>query len=380
MTARDDIMRILAILALAAVSVCGQPPSPAAKKVELARKAIAVNPKSVQGYTDLALALARRARETSDTNFYTQAEEALSQALAIEPANFAALKVQVWLLLGRHEFAKALETAAILNKRAPDDVLVYGFLCDANVELGNYADAEKAAQWMLNLRPGNVPALTRTAYLRELFGDLDGAVEAMNMAYQGTSPTETEDRAWILTQVGHLRLMQGRAADAERVLQQALAMFPGYHYALGNLAAVRMVQERYGEAVTLLEQRYRSAPHAENLFALAEALHKAGREDEAQAAFHKFEKSSRAEMNNAENSNQELIAYYANYAARPEEALRIAKMELARRRDVHTLAAYAWALHAAGDDAEARRQMQRALKVGIQDPELLRQAAVIGPG
>jgi tetratricopeptide (TPR) repeat protein len=372
-------MRILTILVLAALCVCGQPPSPAARKVELARKAIAANPKSVQGYTDLALALARRARETSDTNFYTQAEAALGQALAIEPSNFAALKVQVWLLLGRHEFAQALEKATILNQRAPDDVLVYGFLCDANVELGNYADAEKAAQWMLDLRPGNVPALTRVAYLRELFGDLEGAVEAMNLAYQGTSPTETEDRAWILAQVGHLRLIEGRAADAGRVLNQALALFPGYHYALGYLANVRMAQQRFAEAVTLLEQRYRSAPHPENLFALAEALHQAGREDEARAAFHQFEKSSRAEMNDADNANHELIAYYANYAGKPEEALRIAKRELARRRDVYTLAAYAWALHVAGDDVEARRRMQQALKIGIKDPKLLNWAAAIGP-
>ena len=57
-------------------------------------------------------------------------------------------------------------------------MLVYGFLVDAYAELGDYAEAEKAAQWMLDLRPGNVPGLTRAAYLRELFGDLDGRARA----------------------------------------------------------------------------------------------------------------------------------------------------------------------------------------------------------
>ncbi len=371
-------MKFIGILMLAAVAYCGEPPSPAARKVEAARQGIEKHPKSAQAYTDLALALARRARETSDTDFYTQAEESLGRALEIEPANFAALKVQVWLLLGRHEFAKALEKATELNKRVPDDVLVYGYLCDANAELGNYADAEKAAQWMLNLRPGNIPALTRTAYLRELFGDLDGAIEAMNMALQGTSPTETEDRAWILTQIGHLRLMQGRTADAEHVLMQALAIFPDYHYALGNLGKVRVAQKRYPEAVALFEKRYQKAPHAENLFALGEALEMTGRAEDARPVFSEFEEKARAEMNRADNSNHELIAYYANYAHRPEEALRIARMELARRHDAHTLAAYAWALYASGEDAEAKKQMRSALKVGVQDPDMLRQAAVIG--
>ena len=31
--------------------------------------------------------------------------------------------------------------------------MVYGLLTDAHVELGNYAEAEKACQWMLDLRP-----------------------------------------------------------------------------------------------------------------------------------------------------------------------------------------------------------------------------------
>ena len=43
-------------------------------------------------------------------------------------------------------FAAALEKAKGLSNKMPDDVMLYGFLTDANVELGNYNDAEKAAQ------------------------------------------------------------------------------------------------------------------------------------------------------------------------------------------------------------------------------------------
>jgi hypothetical protein len=75
--------------------------------------------------------------------------------------------------------------------------MIYGFLTDANVELGNYKEAEEAAQRMLDLRPGNLPGVTRAAYLRELFGDVDGALELMNMALQSTPTTEAEDAAWI---------------------------------------------------------------------------------------------------------------------------------------------------------------------------------------
>ena len=74
----------------------------------------------------------------------------------------------------------------------------------------------------------------------------------MNMALQSTAPSEVEDAAWILAQMAHLELAAGNTAAAEKYLDNALKLFPGYHYALGNLAKVRIQQQRYDEAVQLL--------------------------------------------------------------------------------------------------------------------------------
>jgi tetratricopeptide (TPR) repeat protein len=351
--------------------------SPAEQGMAKAEKLIEKNGKDFEAYNALAMALSRRARETSDVKFYAQAEEALEKSFAISPDNFDGKRIQVWLLLGKHEFGAALDAAKKLNQRMPDDIMVYGFLTDANAELGNYADAEKAAQWMLDLKPGNIPGLTRAAYLRELFGDTDGALELMNMAYQSTPPNESEDAAWILTQMAHLKLMEGKINDAEKLCQQALAIFPGYHYALGNLAKVRIQQKRYGEAVELLRQRYQAAAHAENLYDLAEALQLAGQTDEAKKDFAEFERKSIAESVRADNSSRELIFYYADHAQQPAKALQVAEGEIARRQDVYTLDAYAWALHVNGKDQEARKQIDRALAVGIRDGKLFHHAADI---
>ncbi len=351
--------------------------TPAEQSIASAKKEIAKKPTSYFGYNQLAIALSRRARETSDVTFYAQAEDALKKSLELSPNNLEADKIRIWLLLGRHEFPAALEAATTLNKKVPDDVLVYGFLVDANAELGNYKAAEDAAQWMLNIRPGNLPGLARAAYLRELFGDVDGAYELMDMAYQATVPTETEDRAWILSQMGHLRLIVGRTDEADAILRQALTLFPGCHYALGNLAKVRIAQKKYDDAVTLLEQRYQAAPHAENLFDLAEALDLAGRADDAQKAFTEFEAKSLAESSRKDNSSRELVFYYADHAHQPAKALEIARQEFSWRHDVYTLDAYAWALHVCGQDNEAQKQIDRALAVGIQDAKLFAHAGAI---
>ena len=354
-----------------------QKTSPAEQSMAQAQRLIEKNPKNYEAYNALALALSRRARETSDVKFYAKAEETLKKSFEISPDNFDGKRTEVWLLLGKHEFAAARDEALKLNKRMPDDVMVYGFLTDANAELGNYAEAEKAAQLMLDLRPGNSPGVTRAAYLRELFGDVDGALELMNMALASTGPSEVEDAAWILTQMAHLQLSVGKVDEAEKNLQQALARFPGYHYALGNLAKVRITQKRYDEAVQFLQERYQAAPHAENLFDLAEALQLAGRAQEAKSAFAEFEQKSLFETNRADNSNRELVFYYADDAREPFKALEVAKQELAKRHDVYTLDAYAWALHVNGQDQEARKQIETALTVGVHDAKLMRHAGEI---
>ena len=351
--------------------------SPAEQSMAQAERLIEKNPKNYEAYNALALAWSRRARETSDVTFYAEAEEALKESFDVVPDNFDGKRIEVWLLLGKHEFAAAREKALKLNKRMPDDVMVYGFLTDANVELGNYDEAERSAQLMLDLRPGNSAGVTRAAYLRELFGDVDGALELMDMALYSTSPSEVEDAAWILTQMAHLQLSVGKLADAEKSLQQALTLFPGYHYALGNLAKVRIAQKRYDDAVGCLEQRYRAAPHAENLYDLAEALQLAARKQEAKNAFAEFEQKSLLETERADNSNRELVFYYADEAHEPMKALEVARREFFRRYDAYTLDSYAWALHVNGQDQQARKQIEAALVVGIRDAKLLRHAGEI---
>jgi tetratricopeptide (TPR) repeat protein len=351
--------------------------SPAAQSIAEASKAINDKPAQYAAYNLLAMALVRRAQETSDVSFYTQAESAVKKSLGLAPNNFDAEKIRVSILLGEHEYPVALEAAKLLNKRVPDDVTVYGLLTDANVELGNYKDAEIAAQWMLNLRHGNRPALIRAAHLRELFGEMEGAYELMDLAFQSTPPAETEERASILTQMGHFRLASGNIGAAEQLFQRALISFPGYPSALGDIAQIRIMQKRYEEAVVLLQQRYQGVPRAENLYDLAEALQLAGHDSEAKQAFTDFETKSLLELSKNDNSNRKLIFYYADRAQQPTKALTVAQKEFAWRHDVYTLDAYAWALHVNGQNAEARKQIETALAVGVRDAKLFRHAGEI---
>jgi tetratricopeptide (TPR) repeat protein len=274
------------------------------------------------------------------------------------------------VLLGQRQDAAALDLARKLNQRIPDDVQVRGLIADACRELGDYPQAEEQTQWMLKLRRGNIPGMIRGAFLRIAFGDAEGALDWLTSAFKLTNPTETEERAWLLTHLARVRFQTGKLELADQLLGQALEIFPDYYFTLDALAETRSALGKDAEAADLLRRAQKAAPHPRRLFALAVALKQDG-------AFAEFERQARAIADQPDNANRELIFYYADYAHKPTEALRVARAEIARRQDIATLDAYAWALYSNGQYAEARVELDKALKVGIRDAMLFGHAAAI---
>src|SRR5918911_1538235 len=71
--------------------------SPAERSIAQANRLIEKDPKNFEAYNALALALSRRARETSDVKYYIEGEEALQKSFAIAPDNFDGARTHVWL-------------------------------------------------------------------------------------------------------------------------------------------------------------------------------------------------------------------------------------------------------------------------------------------
>ena len=372
----------LAVLSLlVAPIVCAQVPpntaTPAQQKIAWAEAAIKAHPDHSQPYNDLAVAYVQRVRETADPSYYDQAETLLQKSFQITPDNLEGQKARLMILLGRGEFGRAFSLAKALNKKTPDDVLLYGFIADAAIGLGEYAEAEVAAQWMLDIRPGNVPGLLRGAALRRLYGDAPGAKDFFSQAYQQMAPTQTEDLAWTLTEMADLQFSTGDIEGAENLLHSALQRFPGYYAALEDLARVQTVRQHYSEAVDLLRQRNLKLPTAASRYALAQALERAGQTTEAGLAYTDFATTARPLIDGSGNANEELISYYLGRERNPAEALRIARLEITKRHDVNTLDAYAWALYGNAQYEEAHKQIAVALSVGVRESRMFYHAGAI---
>jgi tetratricopeptide (TPR) repeat protein len=375
-------LQITTLVLFAGSALLGQTPSIVSKtaaeiRIDQAKTAIQQNPKKGDSYAALANALLRRELETSDPKYRSEAEAAIEKALGIEPDHFEALKARTMILLRDHEYSKAQELARKLNKRTPDDVPTYGLVAEASVALGDYKEAEEAVQWMLDMRPGNLPAYLEGATLREMFGEIEGARDFLSQAYQRIRPEEAQERAAILLRLSHLALLNNNPVSADRLVEQARKLFPVYPAATLQLARVRMAQKNYAEAADLFRQVNTIAPRTEYLFYLADALEKGGNVQEASGIFAEFEKKAIAESEQADNANRELIRYYLDGSKNVPDGLRLAKREASIRHDSQTLDLYAWGLYASGRKAEAKTQSDRAMAVGLRDPDVLAHAKMI---
>jgi len=351
--------------------------SPAEAQIGAARARIASGRPDVKAYQALAIGLTRRARETGDVSYYVEASDALSNAASREPGNPITQRISAWVALGRHEFAKACAMTRRYARRHPDDAWNFSVMGDALMELGRLRRAEKAYQAMVDLRPGP-SSYSRVAYLREARGDLEGAAELLKMSLQSTPLPETEDRAWLLAQLGHLREEQGDLAGAEEMNRDALALFPGYHYALAALAGIALETHRPAEAALLARQAIDAAPHAERYLLLADSLRALGREEEARRAEERFEEMALANQSLPDNENHDLVLFYLERRPDPPRALDIARHEAAIRRDVPTMDRLAWALHRNGRTGEARRLLKRIAGTGTRDRMVLSHLRMIG--
>lgn len=351
--------------------------SPAMKRVAAAENQIKEISRSVQAYNELAAALIARSRETSDPLYYARADNVLAQGFRLEPNNFQLRRTRVALLLEEEKYDQAKQQALLLNREVPDDPAVYGYLAESEIALGDYKEAEKSAQWMLNMLPNNVPGLLIGADLRVLYGDPDGAVEFLNQAEAEIPPTEVEELAWIENKVAAVEIETGKTAPAERTLARAQRLFPGYRETLLNLARVRLAQHRGSEAAELLMQVAQIHNDSCVAYDLSIARNAGGAMTASQAGPAMDEKPTASLAGDYDRSEHCVVLMKAVEAGTAGEALQLAERLMAVRHDVWTLDAYAWALYANGQYAKAEATVQRAIDVGIQNAQIFDHAGHI---
>ena len=324
-----------------------------------------VQPTWEDGYLLLGRAWVRKARESADPGFYLHAGACAELLLARTPSHTGALNLKGLVLMNQHEFQKARELAESILQRDERDVMAWGTLSDAALELGDFDAAVSAVDHMLAIKPG-LPAYSRSSYLRFLRGDDEGAVEAIRLAIgAGLDPSDSEPLAWTLVQAARLFWHRGDYAGADAGLEQALAVAPDYAPALTERGRVALALGEPKRAAELLRRAERKTPAVETLWLLGDALHEAGDALGAAGAY------ARAEREGLRGDRRTLSLMDSTRNLNGKRALELARREHAHRRDVYTEDALAWALYRNGDIAAARASIARATRLGTPDASLL---------
>lgn len=359
-----------------AAAMSSAPKTQADRALQGAKAMITRNAEDLSGYTRLAEAYMRKARESGDSSFYVKAETAIQHVLNQKPNHYAAKRVLAWIALGKHDFSQALALTTQLQQERPDDYWIYGLQGDAYTELGEYSNAINAFQQMMDRRPG-LPAYTRAAYMRTLHGDMEGATELMRMAIRGGARRDPEPLAWTLVQYGNLHFHQGQLDEAESAYQQALEVFPNYYMAHAGMGQIRAGQQQYSKAISHYEQAISTVPAPDMIGHLGDLYALAGQEEQAERQYQLVEFVDQVNDLNAITYSRQLALFYADHQRHLDKALQLAEAERNRRNDIYTNDALAWVYYHMGRTSEAWDTMEHALRLNTQDASLLYHAGMI---
>ena len=330
---------------------------------------LAANPDNAAAAVSLSNALIRLQRVNNDGRAVITAEEHLRAFLARAPHHYDVQRMLAAVLLSQHRFGDAIAAANKLIAIDPRDAWNYGVAGDGYMELGDYLRAFEAFDRMGQLQPGPA-AYARIAYALEVKGDLEGALEQMRRAADGTSPNDAESQAWHYAQIGDLLLQLRRLPQARLEYERAEATFPGHPMAIVGQARVKAMDGDLKAARLMLQTQLAKTATPDLASAIAELSAALGDPVAADQYHQMAEQIERAGWGSGVKQPQVLARILSERPGRAAEAVTLAEEAARTRADIQTMDTLAWAYYMNGQLAQAARASAQALRTGTRDARI----------
>ncbi|CAN5813381.1 hypothetical protein BH11BAC7_BH11BAC7_24340 [soil metagenome] len=354
----------------------------AKKEMDNCLEVLKTKPEDSKTMLKLIQAYINESRVTGNHGYYDKAALQLTDIiLKKDPENFEALCCKGTVLLSQHHFSDALEVTNNASKINPDNAFIYGLRCDANVELGNYDEAVKMADKMISLRP-DIRSYSRVSYLREIYGDIPGAISAMKLAVSSGYPG-MESTEWSRMILGHLYESIGSLDSAERTYNLALAERPDYPFAYAGLGRISKAKANYPEAIIYYEKadklitEYSFADELTDLYLLTNQKEKSEASAERVIEMLGPGTTDESVQGHGHYADKELAYAYLK-TGDLDKAMEHAQTEYERRpKNIDVCEAMAWVHYKRGEYIEANKMINVALKTGSKNPVLRCRAGLI---
>lgn len=340
-------------------------------------------PNDAKNLLRLAAEYMQEGRATGDFTYYNKsALDLIQTALKIEPKNFDALCYKAMVYLSQHRFAEgkalAMEGAAI----NPYNSFIYGLLVDANVELGDYKEAVTMCDKMVGMRP-DIRSYSRISYLRELHGDMPGALEAIQLGIKAGFPG-MESTEWARMVYAHLLEDSGKLDEADAQYNIALSERKGYPFAYAGLGRIAAYRKDYPKAIEYYERARKTMADASFFEELID-LYKLNNEPEKAATCEKAllnglladNIDAEKDKDSGHYSDLELTNLYLKMG-QLDNALIHAKKEYDRRPlNIDACQTLAWVYYKLGQFSLAAPLIDTAMQTNYQNPEFLYKSGLI---
>lgn len=379
---------------LAALSGCGEPqaaaPRPAsveqvaetprlpdfalgfdasdAPEIATAQAQLTAEPDLPQSYVMLATAFLRAARSQGGA-YRAYARDVIEVGLARTGDAPRLRLLAAMLLLDDHRFEQVIAAANALAVDLPYDPTPRLLIGDASLELGRYKEAEAAYEAAIDLRP-DLRSYNRIGYMRWLYGDFDGAVEALEYALDAGSARDPESMAWCFTDLGAMYLRRGQSGPAQKAAARAMALVPDYAPAVVLAGRASAEEGDLAGGRELVARAAERSPSAETILRVVELDRAMGNVADAKAGLDDA-------LAMADHDPRPVAHFLARHGEMPERALQLAERELEARQNIWSWDTLALAAARAGDSARARDAIRKARALGTLDAELTLHAAMV---
>jgi tetratricopeptide (TPR) repeat protein len=317
----------------------------------------------------------QEARVTGEHPYYYPAamqmvDNILANTKPKDPVYAKALIAKASVELSLHHFAEALETGTKALEVAPNDKDLYGVLCDANVELGHYDKAIEMADKMVAIRP-ELQSYSRVSYLREIHGDLPGAIEAMKLAV-GAGYPGLEQTCWTRHNLAKLYEKAGDTSMARQLHEVNLLQYKNYPFALGGIAALYAKAGQYDKALTVYAKALEIMPEFSFQEEMAR-IYVTTKNPKAPEAIKATIAMLKEDEEAGHDADLELANLHLTLDKDLESAYRYAERAHKKRPDnLDVNRAMALVLAAQGKKEEAKKYATTALRTHKPDPDLAR--------
>ena len=350
--------------------------------------AIKQNETNLNAYLTLAQVFITEARITGNNSYYHNAamkmlENVLSKSPDDKDLRFQALTFKSSVLLSMHQFEEGLKTANEAFAISQHNAQLMGALIDANVELGKYPEAVKTCDQMINLRP-DIRSYSRVSYLRQIYGDIPGAIEAMKMAVEAGGPG-AESTEWARIILGDLFLASGDLQSAEANYKIALEYRKDYPYAYAALGRIEKAKKNYDEAIKQTENAIRIMSDISFVSQLADIYELKGDTEKAEEIredivdlLEKGEKEQNKEENIVKHNGARELATAYMKVGNLKKALPYAETDLNMRpENIDANELIAWIYYLQGDIANAKLHADKMMATNTKMPNTLYKAGLI---